>query len=125
VHIASDQPIVVERPMYFTIGSWTGGHDAVAVPDSALSTTLNFAEGYVGSTFAEYYTILNSSASPATVTLTYYLKIGGPVSKTVIVAANSRFTETVAADLPAGSENSVKITSNVPLLAERPMYFAY
>ena len=125
VHIASDQPIVVERPMYFTIGSWTGGHDAVAVPDSALSTTLNFAEGYVGSTFAEYYTILNSSASPATVTLTYYLKIGGPVTKTVIVAANSRFTETVAADLPAGSENSVKITSNVPLLAERPMYFAY
>lgn len=125
VHIASDQPVVVERPMYFTIGSWTGGHDAVAVPDSALSTTLNFAEGYVGNTFAEYYTILNSSASTATVTITYFLKSGPPVSKIVSIPASSRFTETVAADLPAGSENSVQITSNVPLLAERPMYFSY
>lgn len=125
VHITSSQPIVVERPMYFTIGSWTGGHDAVAVPDIALSTTLNFAEGYVGPTFAEYYTILNSSATAANVTLTYFLKTGGPVVKTITVAPNSRFTETVAADLPAGSENSVQITSNVPLLAERPMYFAY
>jgi len=125
VHISSDQPIVVERPMYFTYNGWTGGHDAMAVPDSALSTTLNFAEGYVAANFAEYYTILNKSASAATVTFTFYLPAGAPVAKTITVPANSRWTEKINNDLPAGTYNSVQITSSVPVLAERPEYFSY
>jgi hypothetical protein len=28
--VASDQPIIAERPMYFNYnGAWTGGHDVV------------------------------------------------------------------------------------------------
>ena len=28
--LASDQPVIVERPMYFNYhGAWTGGHDVV------------------------------------------------------------------------------------------------
>jgi hypothetical protein len=125
VHIDSSQPIVVERPMYFTYNGWTGGHDAMAVPDSAVSTTLNFAEGYVAPNFAEYYTLVNKSASAATVTFTFYLPAGAPVTKTITVAANSRYTELVNNDLPSGTANAVQITSSVPLLAERPEYFSF
>ncbi|OLE21263.1 MAG: hypothetical protein AUG49_22510 [Catenulispora sp. 13_1_20CM_3_70_7] len=125
VHIDSTQPIVVERPMYFTYNGWTGGHDAMAVPDSALSITLNFAEGYVAANFAQYYTILNKSASAATVTFTFYLPAGAPVTKTITVAANSRWTELVNNDLPAGTYNAAQISSSLAVLAERPEYFSY
>jgi hypothetical protein len=27
--VSSDQPIIVERPMYFDYQGWTGGHDVV------------------------------------------------------------------------------------------------
>jgi hypothetical protein len=116
---------VVERPMYFTYNGWTGGHDAMAVPDSALSTTLYFAEGYVANNFAEYYTILNNEATPTMVTFTFFLPSGGPVTKTITVPGNSRWTELINNDLPAGTPNSVQITSSQPILAERPEYFAY
>ena len=125
VHISSDQPVVVERPMYFTFNGWSGGHDAMAVPDSALSTSLNFAEGYAAANFAEYYTILNTQSTAATVTFTFYLVSGTPVTKTITVPANSRWTELINNDLPAGTSNSVQITSSQPILAERPEYFSY
>jgi hypothetical protein len=97
----------------------------MAVPDSALSTTLNFAEGYVAANFSEYYTILNKSASAATVTFTFYLSAGAPMTKTITVPANSRWTEQINNDLPAGTYNAVQITSSVAILAERPEYFSY
>jgi hypothetical protein len=125
VHVHSSLPILVERPMYFTYHGWTGGHDAVAVPDSALSTTLNFAEGFVSSNFVEYYTILNRNPSPATVTITYYDAAGAAHPKTITVAANSRFTELANNDLPPNTENAAVITSDLPVLAERPEYFSY
>ena len=27
--VSSDQPVIVERPMYFDFRGWTGGHDVV------------------------------------------------------------------------------------------------
>jgi hypothetical protein len=125
VHIRSDQPVVVERPMYFTYNGWTGGHDAMAVPDTALGTSLSFAEGYAAANFAEYYTILNEQPADAIVTFTFYLASGTPVIKTITVPANSRWTEQINTDLPAGTSNSVQITSSQPILAERLEYFAY
>ncbi len=125
VHITSDQPILVERPMYFTYNGWTGGHDAMAVPDSALSTTLYFAEGFAAGNNAEYYTILNKQSVAATVTFTFYFNSGSPTTKTITVPANSRWTEHINTDLPAGTPNAVQLTSSQPILAERPEYFSY
>ena len=125
VHISSDQPVVVERPMYFTYNGWTGGHDAMAVPDTALGMSLSFAEGYTAANFAEYYTILNEQPADAIVTFTFYLASGTPLIKTITVPANSRWTEQINNDLPAGTSNSVQMTSSQPILAERLEYFAY
>jgi photosystem II stability/assembly factor-like uncharacterized protein len=125
VHIHSDLPILAERPMYFTYLGRSGGHDALAVPDSALSTTQVFAEGFVSPGFAEYYTILNRNPQPAQVRITYLDEAGHATTKDIVIAASSRWTEFVNSDLPAYSSNSAIITSNLPILAERPMYFSY
>ncbi len=139
VHIDSDVALVVERPMYFTYQGRTGGHVAMAVDDSQLGMSFNFAEGFVRSCsgspcFDEYYTILNNTANNATVTITYFLEGGGTVVKTFPVLAHSRYTRwvnqpndpgQVGGDLPAFTSNSAQITSTQPILVERPMYFAY
>jgi hypothetical protein len=127
VHVDSDQGIVLERPTYFNYGAggWTGGHDAMAVDDSAAGRTLNFAEGFVAPGFDEYLSLLNRGAADAHVTITYLLAGGGSRVVSRTVAAGSRFTEAVNGDLPPYSANSVQVTSDQPIFAERPMYFSY
>ncbi len=129
LHVDSDQPVVIERPMYFDYGSnWNGGHDAIAVDDSALATTFNFAEGNVAPNFDEYLSLLNDTGQAANVTVTYFLTGGGTKQVTMQVPANSRATRRVNDDFPGQSvSQSAQVTSTngVPILAERPMYFAY
>jgi hypothetical protein len=128
VHIDSDQPVVVERPMYFSYGSgWNGGHDAVAVADSTLGTSYSFAEGYVASNFDEYLTILNDTATDASITITYFLSTGGTQQVQMTVPAHSRGTHKVNSDFGVATPQSVQVSSTnaVKILVERPMYFAY
>ncbi len=125
VHVHSSLPILVERPMYFNFLGRTGGHDTVAVPDAAVTTTQYFAEGMVAPSFAEYYTIMNLNPQAANVTITYYDQSGTAHPKSIVIPQQSRWTEFVNNDLPAYTANSAVITSDVPILAERPMYFAY
>ncbi|MGH7904905.1 MAG: DUF5719 family protein, partial [Candidatus Dormibacteraceae bacterium] len=126
VHVDSDQPIVVERPMYFSYGpGWTGGHDGVAVDDSGLGTAFFLAEGYVAPNFDEYLAILNRNPAPSTVTITFLLPDGSVRTVVRTVAARSRYTELVDSDLPPGTSSSIEVTSTLPIMIERPMYFAY
>jgi hypothetical protein len=131
VHVDSDQPSVVERPMYFdyfgNVQNVTGGHDAVAVDSSTLGTSYSFAEGYVASNFDEYLTIENNNNSLVTLTITYFLSGGGTKTVSGIpVPANSRYTRLVNSDLPSGTSASVQVTaSGGSVLVERPMYFAF
>ena len=133
VHIDSDQPIVVERPMYFdysgNVANVTGGHDAVAVDSSTLGTSYSFAEGFVTpSTFDEFLTVENNNSVPVDVTITYFLAGGGTkVEPVVTVPANSRYTRSVNSDFPGAVQPaSVQVTaSGGAILVERPMYFSF
>lgn len=104
----------------------TGGHCVVG--GTAPARTWYFAEGYTGEGFDEYLTLMNPNSSPAAVTLTYYLASGGPVSKSVSVPAQSRYTVAVhetAEGVGRGQAVSTKVESSQPIVAERPMYFRY
>lgn len=125
VHIHAGLPILVERPMYFTYQGRTGGHDAMAVGDAAIAQTQLFGEGFVSPGFAQYVTIMNRNPEPAAVHLAYHVVGGGEVDRDIQVPANSRWTEFVNRDLAPYTENSLVLTSNMPVLAERPMYFSY
>lgn len=124
VKIESDQLIFAERPMYFMYrGGLSGGH--VASGQSDLLQTMYFAEGYTGPGFDEYITLQNPGGTPATVDFEYQLGSGAVVTSQHVVAPTSRKTVYVNSEVGPGQEVSAKLTSDAPILAERPMYFAY
>jgi hypothetical protein len=119
--------------MYFrytgTLHDITGGHNAMGV--NAPRTTWLFGEGYTGTGFDEYLTIMNPNNAVAPVTITYYLGGGqAPVVKTIAVPASSRYTVTVH-DTYEGVGRNQEVSATVAtthpggIVVERPMYFRY
>jgi hypothetical protein len=122
VKVTSDAPIVAERPMYFAYrGSWTGGHDVMGAPSP--SYTHYFAEGYTGEGFCEWLCLANPYPNPTTAHLTYMFEDGSTQAQDVSLGATTRETVNVNDIVGPGREVSVKLTSDAPIIAERPMYF--
>ncbi|MER3395336.1 MAG: hypothetical protein C4318_05435 [Acidimicrobiia bacterium] len=121
--VRSDVPIVAERPMYFAYGtgSWTGGHVSTGLASPAKN--FYFAEGYTASGFDEYITLANPNATPATVQLRFLRDRAGPAIRVVTVNSQTRKTLFVPDLIGRGYENSLVVESDLPIAAERPMYF--
>lgn len=124
--VESDSPIVAERPMYFNCqGRWAGGHDTVGA--TAPSRDWYFAEGYTGEGFEEWICALNPG--DATAELTFYFQTqeeGEKVVEGLEVLPRSRASFKVNELLSGRSyQTSLKLASDVPIVAERPMYFDY
>ena len=123
VKLTSAGGFVAERPMYFDYhGAWDGGHDVIGAQPAAGAL---FAEGYTGDNFAEWLCLQNSGAKAAHVTVTYYPEGGSPIAKQHVVGANSRYTIDVNGDAGGGLSIAAKVTSDVPVMVERPMYFDF
>ncbi len=88
-----------------------------------------FAEGYTGAGFDEWLCIANpgnSQKNGATVRVTFYFKGGRPpLEKEYPVAAGTRKTIYVNGEVGADMEVSIKVESDRPVVAERPVYFNY
>ncbi len=123
--LTSSGPIVVERPMYSAYGPnlWTGGH--VGVGFEKPQRSFYFAEGYTGETFEEYITLANSSSVDAHVTVEYLMEDEPNKTQSVTVPANRRLTINVKAVIGKNKNVSAVLQSDIPIAAERPMYFAY
>ena len=83
------------------------------------------AEGATGAYFDTYILVGNPNATPATVTLTFLIDDGATVIRTKTVAANARLTVNVEADDPllANTAVSTTVTSDMPVVSERAMYW--
>jgi len=127
--LESEQPVVAERSMYFSYKElepgygWTGGHNVIGA--SSPKTSWFFAEGCTYDWADEYLCIANPGSDPAHVTIMYMLETGSPVSRSIDVEAQKRTTVKVADVVARGHNVSVQITSDKPVVAERPMYFNY
>ena len=126
--VTSDKPIVAERPMYFDYnGDWTGGHDVVGA--TSQSSVFYFAEGTTRPGFDPYFCIQNPGDAAATVTLRYMKGDGTSLSDQVVVGPHSRSTVVPRNKLGVGNDPahdfSTEVTSDQPVVAERPMYFNY
>ena len=121
--VTSDKPIIAERPMYFDFGGINGGHDVVGATNSNM--TFYFAEGYTGSGFQEYLTLQNPNSETANVTIEYSYRGGGGTTQSVSIGPNTRETIDVNSAVGSGKEVSAKVTSDRPIIAERPMYFNF
>jgi len=117
--------IIAERAEYFDYFGKQGGHDSIGA--LTPSDTWYLAEGYTGGEFSTWVLVQNPGIEDATVILEFQLPPGSQ-------APNYEF------DLPAGTRKSIqldeltnlgdtdvstKVTSNVPVVAERAVYFDY
>ncbi len=126
--VHGQQPIVVERPMYFSynplynVGSWNGGHDVMGT--DAPKYTWYFAEGCTRAGFEEWICIQNPNPAAANVAINYATS-AGPILKQYNVPANSRGTINVNQEVGLDLDVSCKIVSSQNIICERPMYFSY
>ena len=128
IHLSSASDFLAERPMYFSYSGtggfgWTGGHCVIGA--TANSPAWFFAEGYTGPGFEEWLCIQNPGDIQAAVSITYYPEAGHPIVKEHQVPGNSRGTVLVNSDAGANKSISAEITSDQPVIVERPMYFNY
>lgn len=129
--ITADQPITVERAMYFNRGGRTfeGGHASAAV--TAPATRWFIAEGATGPNFDTYVLVANPGNAD-TIATVRYLTPEGAYSETYLVRANSRLTLFVDAELARISgrdavgtqvDVSAEVSSPQPIVVERAMYW--
>ena len=128
--LESDQPVVAERPIYFSYQglashNWTGGHCVVGA--SALAKEWYLAEGTTRDGFEEWLCLQNPHSSPITINASYMLgpDQGGPVNASYTVPAKQRLTVSINRELGPDNDVSVKLSCDLDFLAERPMYFLY
>lgn len=131
--VSSLQPVVAERTSYFTYRPfWTGGTAVVGAPEPAEQWY--FAEGCTRQGFDTYLCLANPGEAAAKVDVTYFRGDNQTEAKNGIeIGAHSRVTIPVhdgSLGIGRRDDNSgdvsmkVVSTNKVPVVAERPMYFA-
>ena len=112
-----------ERAMYFGSPTFNSGHESAGV--TRPSTNWFLAEGATGSFFTTFVLLANPNATPATVTLTYLREGGGTVTRPKTIPAGARLTINIATEDPSLAATSVatRVTSDVPIVVERAMYW--
>jgi hypothetical protein len=125
VYLHSDSAFIAERPMYFSYHgvAWTGGHDVLGTNSAA--TNWFFAEGTTRANFDEWLCLQNPGNSDAHTTITYYTTSGQVITKSWTVKANTRLTVSANSDVGANQDISAKVSSDQPIIVERPMYFNF
>jgi subtilisin-like proprotein convertase family protein len=120
VHSTDAVPLAVERTMSWDARGY-GGHGGGA---ASPATRWLFAEGSQGF-FNTFVLLANDNATAADVTVRFLLEGGGVVSHPVTVPPRARRT-IFAGNLPQVVNRSfgLDITANVPIIAERAMYFS-
>src|SRR5579884_1688638 len=129
--VTSDQPVMVERPTYFTgVNGVSGAYDVVGAPTAAGDWL--FAEGYTGAGYQEYLTIANvDPANTALVTVTLESGSGATnainlslVSKSQVIW-NVNAANTFSESTPEVSAEVTAASSGASIVVQREIYFTY
>jgi Mg-chelatase subunit ChlD len=122
--IDADQPIIVERAMYWPRFPWYEAHNSAGL--TTTGTRWALAEGETGGPlgYATYVLIANPGDADATVTMTFLRSGRSPLVTTFTVPAHARVTQ-AAHDfaLSAGEQFGVLLESTSPIVAERALYW--
>ena len=134
VVLTSSQPVVSERPTYFsgitggTAGIVSGGADVIGVQQ--LASDWLFAEGYTGGHFQENFVLANLDPAKTAATVTITLEYNDGTSHAFAVTVNplSQVLWNVNTNGTGATSQSVsaEITSSgAKIVVEREMYFGY
>jgi Ca2+-binding RTX toxin-like protein len=124
IDVTSDVPVIAERAMYFgTARFFDGGHESPGVTAPARRWFL--AEGATGAYFDTYILVGNTSDRPANVTLRFLTDAGRVVTRQKLVPPRTRLTVNIEQEDPilANVAVSTTVESDVPVVAERAMYW--
>lgn len=113
-------PLVVEQSTFWDDTSY-GSHGASAI--EGARTRFLFSEGSQGF-FETFLLLANPNGVPTDVTVSFLREGNLPLSKPFTLAPESR-TSVSAASIPelANSSFSIVVDANLPIVAERSMYF--
>jgi hypothetical protein len=127
--VTATSPIVVERAMYRDAQGQTFGAGSNAMGVTAPATAWTFAEGATGDYFDTFILVANTGQTAGTVTATYsYVDAGGTpqaLVKAYAIGPESRLTIWVDQEHSelANTAVSTTLTSDVPVVAERSMWW--
>ncbi|MBN2025970.1 MAG: hypothetical protein JW854_04350, partial [Actinobacteria bacterium] len=123
--VVSNVGVVAERAMYFNYEGKQGGHDSIGV--TSPSERWFLAEGYTGGQFDTWVLVQNPNDEAAQVTLDFQLPPGtsAPSFTFGLPARTRQSFHLDIFDGLADTDVSTTVTSNVPVVAERAMYFNY
>ncbi len=130
--VTSTQPIVAERPDYFSnvsagnAGTVSGASSVVGV--QALSHDWLFAEGYTGGKFQEYLVIANlDTTNNTTANVTIKLQLGDGSTKTFALPVKTldQVSWNVNQNIAANTVSAEVTSSNAAVVVEREMFFQY
>ncbi len=132
IQVDSNQPVVVERPMYFrtsVAGVSTLVQGGSSVQGVTPATSWYYADGSTGSASQEYLILanpdVNGSGTAANVSITYALPGGTTKIVSVSVPAKSQFVENVNADVSSSLVAIQVVTTNgIPIASERQQFFS-
>lgn len=115
LRVEADQPVFVERAMYFR----RDGHASIGA--TAPATTWYLAEGSSQDPFETWVLVLNPNAAPATVTLSFMKEDGSVVVHRTLVPATSRASIFANLVVP-NAAFSTRVEADRPVVVERAMY---
>ncbi len=118
VSLPAGSPVRVQRSMYFDYRGIRDGHTCAA---SRASTRWYFAEGYTGPGFDTYLLVLNPESREAQVRMELALPSGVRILDIPVPPLTRRTVR--LNDVVPGAEVSAFFSSDVPVVAERAMYF--
>ena len=122
--LESQEPIVAERPMYFTYrGAWKG----CTVTSGAVAPSNNwyFAEGCTREGFETWLLLANPGDTEALISVAMILEDGSLKTAGTALPPHSRQTIYVNQIIGEGHDVSISIKALKPICAERVMYFDY
>ena len=115
---------IIPGPFQLPPAPIQGGTVSKGAPEAAEKWY--FAEGYTGGGFEEYILVNNPNPEGVILDLDYLKPDGSVFSQGLLLGAKTRTT--VLVDAAPGMENtdvSVRLSSSLPVVAERAMYFEY
>jgi len=102
---------------------WPGGHDAAGV--NSPSDKWYFAEGCTREGFDCWLCVMNPQVETANLDISFLTPAGSEFQLAAPVPPLSRYTLNVADVVGEGQDVSLVVDSDLPVVAERPMYFNY
>ncbi len=116
--ISSNLPVMAERAQY--LNYMRSGSCSLGA--RATSSSWYLAEGYTGGGFEEWICIQNPQANGTRANLTFMQPDGTNSKLTVYIPARSRYTVAAHHTLP-NRELATSVTSDLPVVVERAMYW--